>query len=295
VAGGEHQAEEDAVRIHLMSDLHVDIQHNGDFEIPEIDRDVLIVAGDVCQPASYALRWLRDQVPVGRIIYVPGNHDFYSDGSPKAPPDMKVTWEGERENAARLAQDLGIDLLDDAVSEIAGTRVVGATLWTDFSHRPGLMPIGEAIREAEGRDGMTDYRTIKTGRGRSKDRLRARQTIEAHMRSRAFLESALATPFDGPTVVVTHHAPLPSSEFRSLEFCYRTDLRKMMSGDQAPELWIHGHTHGNTDLLVGDTRVICNPRGYPTFPRKGAPRENPAFVSDLVVEVAPRPVNAFEI
>jgi len=28
------------------------------------------------------------------------------------------------------------------------------------------------------------------------------------------------------------------------------------------KLWIHGHTHESFDYMVGDTRIVCNPRGY---------------------------------
>jgi hypothetical protein len=28
------------------------------------------------------------------------------------------------------------------------------------------------------------------------------------------------------------------------------------------KLWTHGHTHHPFDYIVGETRVICNPRGY---------------------------------
>jgi hypothetical protein len=30
-----------------------------------------------------------------------------------------------------------------------------------------------------------------------------------------------------------------------------------------PKLWIHGHTHDSFDYMVGETRVICHPKGYP--------------------------------
>ena len=32
--------------------------------------------------------------------------------------------------------------------------------------------------------------------------------------------------------------------------------------ERQPALWVHGHTHDSCDYRVGNTRVICNPRGY---------------------------------
>jgi hypothetical protein len=28
------------------------------------------------------------------------------------------------------------------------------------------------------------------------------------------------------------------------------------------KLWTHGHTHEDFDYMIGDCRVVCNPRGY---------------------------------
>lgn len=29
------------------------------------------------------------------------------------------------------------------------------------------------------------------------------------------------------------------------------------------KLWVHGHMHNASDYVIGDTRVVCNPKGYP--------------------------------
>ncbi len=42
-------------------------------------------------------------------------------------------------------------------------------------------------------------------------------------------------------------------------------------------LWIHGHTHGCCDYVLGGTRVVANACGYP-FERTG-------FQADRVVEL----------
>ena len=45
------------------------------------------------------------------------------------------------------------------------------------------------------------------------------------------------------------------------------------------KLWIHGHVHNNFDYMIGDTRVICNPRGYEMY------QENFEFKPDLEVDI----------
>jgi len=43
-------------------------------------------------------------------------------------------------------------------------------------------------------------------------------------------------------------------------------------------LWIHGHINHRSDYTIGKTRVLANPRGYPTKPRED-------FDPGLIVEV----------
>lgn len=42
-------------------------------------------------------------------------------------------------------------------------------------------------------------------------------------------------------------------------------------------LWTHGHTHHTFDYAIGDTRIVCNPHGYPG--------EKSGFDPGLVVEI----------
>ena len=279
------------IRINPVSDLHVDIERNGLDSMPDSDADVTVVAGDAAAPGTLALRRIRELYPDHDrpLIYVPGNHDFYSFHD-KRRAELKTTWEEQRARMPEVAKDLGIILLDDASVEIGGVLFVGATLWTDFMTRPPYVMFGDAVRTATKQ--MNDYHAIKTGAGRSKDRLRPGQTIDAHKASVAYIEKALAErPAGQDAVVITHMAPSPRSLLRwptttDLDWCYASDVERLMIGDAAPKLWLHGHVHSNRDYYVGDTRVVCNPRGYPA---PGGKRENPDFDAGMVVEVDGRP------
>jgi predicted phosphodiesterase len=260
---------------------------------------VIVVAGDARQPGSLALRAVRELFPDRSkpLIYVPGNHDFYSSGIPMEiarEPEAHTTYEVQRARMAEVGAELNITLLDDGAVIIDDVRFCGGTLWTDFSARPPHVMFGDAVRAAE--RGMNDYRKIKTGKGRSRDRLRVGQTLDAHKATVRFIESILAEPHDGDTVVVTHHAPSWRSlagydhdanaiKFHDLDWCYASDLERLMRGDNAPALWIHGHIHAPRDYTVGRTRVVANPRGYPMNFMPNAPRENPNFDPALIVEI----------
>ncbi len=96
------------------------------------------------------------------------------------------------------------------------------------------------------------------------------------------MEERLAEPFDGPTVVVTHHAPMvrsrPSSAlWRALAGAFVSDLTDLMGGERVA-LWIFGHTHRWADVDVRGTRVVSNPRGYPHEP---VAEFDPEFVVEL--------------
>lgn len=109
------------------------------------------------------------------------------------------------------------------------------------------------------------------------------RSIELHEHSLAWVKGKLDTPFDGKTVVVTHHLPSKQSvveRFKDslLSACFASELDYLFG---KMNMWIHGHTHDNLDYEVNGTRVICNPRGYMTY--RGA--ENFDFNPKLVVEI----------
>lgn len=277
------------IRINLVSDLHVDLARNALDSLPTVDADVTVIAGDAAAPGTEALKAIRKLYPDRSrpLVYVPGNHDFYSFFD-KHHPELKTTWEQQHKLMPEVAADLGITLLNNAAVEIDGVLLIGATLWSDFSIRPPYVSFAEAMRTASKM--MNDYRAIKAGAGRSKDTLRPGQTIDAHKASVEFITRALAErPADQIAVVVTHHAPSPRSLLRwptmtELDWCYASDLEYLMQGENAPQIWLHGHIHRNCDFQIGVTRVVANPRGYPII----GGRENPKFDPTLVIEVEPK-------
>jgi Icc-related predicted phosphoesterase len=299
------------MRIHVSSDHHIDIERNGMEPLPDTGADVIVVAGDARAPGTVALRQLRSmfEQTTAPMVYVAGNHDHYSEGDPKARlanPELHTTWERQLAEMPHVAREEGVHLIaEGSAVEIDGVRFVGGTLWSDMAARPGYMTMAEAMRAAEK---MNDYRLIKVGKGRSKDVLRPRDTITAHRKTVSFITETLATPFGGEaTVLVTHHAPSYRSllawtperpeQFKDLDWCYASNCEHWFTGEGMPDGYvppvvaIHGHIHANRDYFIGNTRVVCNPRGYPNF----ALRENPHFDPAFVIEIEPRYVPTMRI
>jgi hypothetical protein len=146
-----------------------------------------------------------------------------------------------------------------------GVRFLGCTLWSDFDYdgserRVESMQLCERL--------VNDYEHITFGPGERT--LAARDTRMLHLSSRAWLADRLRQSYDGPTVIVTHHAPLirtrpPSPQLRALAGAFASDVTELMGSDRVA-LWIFGHTHQAADVQVDGTRVLSNPRGYPHQP-----------------------------
>jgi len=76
---------------------------------------------------------------------------------------------------------------------------------------------------------------------------------------------------EGKYVVVGHHSPSKLSTKPQYEKDwemnggYSSDLTKFIKDHPEIKLWVHGHTHHNFDYMVGETRILCNPRGYHNY------------------------------
>lgn len=259
------------MRAWVFSDIHID---TAPYELPPTPADVdcIIIAGDVADGHERSARWLREHAaPRGLpVIFVLGNHDLYG-------YDIDDDQDG-------LYRDSGVELLHIGRRsiEIAGARIIGLTLWTDYA-------IAGDVDDAKAwaRRNMPDFVNIDIGQRR----LSPRHLDHFHTLHRELLEMDLAMAFDGPTVVVTHHAPHPKS-LRSPMFVedsdgsFASDLSAMIQ-QYEPAVWIHGHLHNAIDYYVGSTRVVCNPRGYVTFRSKNCAEasENCFFNRSLVVEI----------
>lgn len=251
------------MKIRVLSDLHLEF---ADWTPPPVSADVVVLAGDI-HVGGAGIPWARHHFPPADIVYVPGNHEFY--GS-----DMEVM----RDQLRRAARDHAIHLLDADEAVINGVRFLGATLWTDFSF-DGREPQQIARAMASAQHGMVDYQTIRIHESRL---LTPDDTRAIHRRQAAWLADRLATPFDGVTVVVTHHLPHrrsvhPRFEGDDLNPSFVTHLPQLVR--EPVSLWIHGHTHESCNYAIRGTRVVCNPRGY--LPHEPNAHFDPKLVASI--------------
>ena len=67
--------------------------------------------------------------------------------------------------------------------------------------------------------------------------------------------------------MATHHAPSlqgvsPSQRTSRINAAYFTDLHAFIEARPNIGVWIHGHTHVQTEYAIGGCRVLSNARGY---------------------------------
>ena len=255
------------MKIQLLSDLHLETQP--DFvATPAPGAELLVLAGDIgsyqrssrLPSEDFGLERFSPKLgtwPVP-VLYVPGNHEYDN-------ADFDATHARLRETCERL----GITWLEREVLVLGGVRFVGTTLWADF----------DALADAPGAEPVNDERRIKlrhkafraanfylekmagTRYGRP---LLAEEWRELGCKCLKWLRAALAEPYEGATVAVTHFAPsLRSADPRygvtpgTAAFCNSYD-------DLLPRarLWLHGHLHCQNDYTEGGCRVVANTLGY---------------------------------
>ncbi|RYE43429.1 MAG: metallophosphoesterase [Hyphomicrobiales bacterium] len=277
------------MRIQLISDLH--LENYPDY-VPQAapDIDVLILAGDIgsyqagsrLKSDDFGLRRFSPRRPGSewpRVFYIPGNHEF--DGL-----EFDATYQKLRDTC----DGLGIEWLERETITVGAVRFIGTTLWSDFealaksqaTMTEQMKALEKAYRAANFY--LSKNTTFKDGVPMLAEDIR----LLAHECQR-WLRDALASPFDGSTVTVTHFAPtLQSADPRygmtpgTAGFCNSLDDLLPLS-----DVWMHGHLHCANDFVASgiadgepySCRVIANPRGYP---EKG---EDKAFRERFVVEI----------
>lgn len=278
------------MKIQIASDLHLEFIQSvfpGERIIsPAADADMLILAGDIASGPGAIQTFADWPVPV---LYVPGNHEFYGRHREQTLKFMK---DAARKGVVTLLDGAAADFrrfgswYDKHRDELRRLRVLGTTLWTDY-RLPNLNRTQRQQMEVA-QTNLADHRSIRTDRGL----FTPEDAFRLHEQDRKWLETQLVAPFDGKTVVITHHGPHQDSTHprwagNSLNGAFMSHLPELV--EQA-DLWVHGHVHDTVQYRAGKCHVVANPRGYGMSLRSVSNVsdllwENPAFQPALVFEI----------
>jgi hypothetical protein len=146
---------------------------------------------------------------------------------------------------------------------IDGVTFIGGTLWTDMNK-------GDPLTLHAVRDMMNDYRIIrKEFEGYTK--LKPVDTVVRHKRMLKYIDETITADPNGKFVVCGHHSPSKQSIHQRyatdhlMNGAYSSDCSDFILDHPQIVMWTHGHTHHPFDYTIGETRIVCNPRGYDQY------------------------------
>jgi len=280
------------MKIALCSDLHLEF---GNIDLQNTENaEVLILSGDIC----VASKWDEDikqffancSERFPHVIYLMGNHEHYNG-------DFFKT---EKILCSHLAEFLNVYLLEKETKTINDVTFIGGTLWTDMNKEdiktlltmPGIMndfrrvinsnrKVSQKVpiykKDAEGnfvyenKDNMS-LAVIDHYEHREHDaKFSPEDSVEDHKKMVEHIRSVTEGKFDQKFVVVGHHAPSKLSTHPKyareviMNGAYSSDLSEFILDHPQIKLWTHGHTHEEFDYMIGETRIVCNPRGYISY------------------------------
>ncbi len=219
------------------------------------------------------------------VIYVAGNHEHYHG-------DFKFTLSELKKKFAYLEN---VHVLDKEVFKLGDYTFVGSTLWTDMnkedpltlyhmkdymndfriiknSHRQVYKNVPIYEYDENGKVKLDEnYRQVQIGMKKKEEpaRFTPEDAVEENKKCLEYIKFVVSEAKDGEKVIVVgHHTPSHQSchprykDDQIMNGGYHNNYEEYIADHPQIVLWTHGHTHERYDYMIGETRIICNPRGY---------------------------------
>lgn len=296
------------MKIAICSDLHLEFGYLH-LDNPD-EADILILSGDICVAAdlhehnkqvksssknnkNFHSFFQNCCKKFPHVLYVAGNHEHYKG-------DFKHT-------VSNLKQYLGylpnLHILDKETFELDDYIFIGSTLWTDMNkgdsltlyHIKTMMRDFNIIKNSN----RYDYRTVPLYQKDENDNyvvdengnyipidskqkatvslFSPEDSMEEHQKCLDYIRHVCKNTAPEKTVVVVgHHTPSFKScapyyaHDQIMNGAFHSDLSEFILDHPQIKLWTHGHTHEECDYSIGETRIVCNPRGYINYEAKAA-------------------------
>ncbi|MBK9981963.1 MAG: metallophosphoesterase [Saprospiraceae bacterium] len=235
------------MKIQYASDLHLEFSDNKEFLLDhplEPLGDVLILAGDIVpfkelDKHQDFFSYISDHFHT--TWWIPGNHEYYHS-------DIST-----RSGFMHEAILPNVYLVNNFSTTYQELRFIFSTLWSLI--RPE--------HQWQIWQGLNDFKCISNG----KNKLSVDDFNHMHQNCLEFITNELNRPFDGKSIVTTHHVPT----FFNYPEKYRGD--KLNEGfavelydlilQAGPDYWLFGHHHQNMDeFRIGNTQLMTNQVGY---------------------------------
>ena len=277
------------MKLAIASDLHLEF---GDLDFDNTDgAEVLILSGDILVAKDIAqqdphgimgteyrsnryhgfIQRCSERFP--HVIYIMGNHEHYNGDFAKTETHLKDV----------LGYLKNVSVLEKEIKVINDVTFIGGTLWTDMNNGDQLTlyhmrTMMNDFRCVDNSNRMTSFKAYEQINGvdnREKpifkervSRFSPEDAAEEHALMKGYIQHIIEGKFDQKFVVVGHHSPSRKSTHPRyakeviMNGGYSSDMEEFIVDHPQIKLWTHGHTHHPFDYMVGETRIICNPRGY---------------------------------
>ena len=259
------------MKISVCSDLHLEVK---ELVLENVDSaTVLVLAGDICVANSlgdcnnFEDNWFNNKSQTyhrffqdcakkwPHIIYIMGNHEHYHGDYADTLNHLRT----------QLSYIPNLRILEEDSVRIEDVTFLCGTLWTDMNSGSQ-----KSMRLVQGI--MNDFRCVNNSLkphhvGRP-PKFTPQDAYEVHKDTLEYIRLMTYDRDTSKFVVVGHHAPSRRSTHaryaheQDMNGAFSSDLDYFIEDHPQIKLWIHGHTHDPWDYQVGETRVICNPRGY---------------------------------
>lgn len=215
----------------------------------DIKDNILVLAGDIGNPLHknnhYKIFLESLSSKFDKIFIICGNHEYYGCENMKDVDDKIHSICKEISNAT---------FLNNTFEDYLDIRWIGTTLWSEIDLINSI-------------DSYTnDLLKIKTSKNNN---LSPQEYNELHYKSIEFLDKILKNSIDKNCIIISHHLP----SFSLINEKFKNDkLNQWFSGDlddlieeysDRIKLWIYGHTHIPSSLILNNIKFISNPIGYP--------------------------------
>lgn len=275
------------MKITIVTDLHLEFDKDPTMKLA--GGDVLLLPGDVIV-AKYlnpnrtdkdARKMLRiadaffkeECAKYAKVFYIMGNHEHYHHIFNYTAEVLREYLVGT--NVTLLDKEW-VDLNDE-------WQLFGGTLWTDYNN--------DWFARHAAKDKMNDHSIISKMKplpqgGEFFGKFLPTDAEDEHKLTLKALDEGIYDykRIDRKTIVMTHHAPTAKSvhpRFAGslLNYAYYSNLENTILDHPNIKYWFHGHTHDGHDYMVGDCRVVCNPRGYAGY------EVNEGFDPNFTIEI----------
>ena len=235
------------MKLRYLSDLHLELVKPNKIEkkiirqiTPGIN-EILILAGDIGNPykSNYDVFMKFASKNFKKTFVIPGNHEYYN--------KTKTIQETNEFMENYFQQFNNITLLNNNYEIYDNYYFVGTTLWSKIT---------DPTFEINDITQIPNFDYI--------------QYNEFNKSSIDFLEETLKN--NNNCIIITHHVPsfsLIDNKYKTEELSpynqwFYSDIDDLIEINKDKiKVWIYGHTHTPSNIIINNIPFLCNPIGYP--------------------------------